>query len=332
MYLAREHIKGKTHYIIRQSYPSAGQFKSRDLFNLGTDPTRFINYPGGNSYYYDPVIEEALSNKGLELDHDDLDEIFFEFLDLEIQRVITAFDRGYRNRPHHPKAIETSDNPETHIFDRRRYHYLRFGHSNQRYILNVPDKVFIPLLHKSRDELEHYFGTQEGLLKHNEIGPYVATIFKLDAFRWTPDTNQPFQSQMDAFFIEKLCCLNSDKAFMAGAPEPDGLYQHLIKYAILYFDFNPLIQSLEQQILRDFINRHRIYRPPAKTRIQIKEAEALFGHDWKTLKGMDRASFSRLFRKLALKHHPDQGGDSDTFRRLSHYYKILAEKKPNGSP
>lgn len=59
MYLARKHINGKTHYSIRESYKNNGCFKSRDLFDLGADPTRYIVYPGGSSF------EEALSVMGI---------------------------------------------------------------------------------------------------------------------------------------------------------------------------------------------------------------------------------------------------------------------------
>ena len=61
MYLARQIIKHKTHYYIRASYPEGDCFKSRDLFDLGSDPTQFITYPGGHGYYYDEVIEETLA-------------------------------------------------------------------------------------------------------------------------------------------------------------------------------------------------------------------------------------------------------------------------------
>jgi hypothetical protein len=51
MYLAREIIKKRTHYYIRDTYQDGTQLKSRDVFDLGTDPSEYILYPGGNGYY-----------------------------------------------------------------------------------------------------------------------------------------------------------------------------------------------------------------------------------------------------------------------------------------
>lgn len=326
MYLARLRTKGDISYVIRQSYPSSGHFKYRDLFHLGTDPTRFIHYPGGNGYYFDPCIEEAFHRKGVDFSPDDLDAIFFEFLDPEIQRVITGFDRNYRHKSHQSHDSALSEASDIHPFDKRRFHYIRFGHSQQRHIHIVPDKIFQPLQRKSRDELEHYFESQERKLRYHEIGPYIATIFQLTAF--SPDSSQNIVAQLDTYFIDQLCQLNSDGVFLAGEPQPKGLFRHLIKYAIVYFDHTPMEHSARWQYVTDFINRHRIYRPPVKIQIKIKEAEQLFGYDWKDLKQMDRTTLTRLFRKLALKHHPDRGGNAETFRRLAKYYKALIQKKP----
>lgn len=51
MYLARKHINGKIYYSLRESYKDNAYYKSRDLIDLGVDPTRFIVYPGGTSFY-----------------------------------------------------------------------------------------------------------------------------------------------------------------------------------------------------------------------------------------------------------------------------------------
>jgi len=42
---------------------------------------------------------------------------------------------------------------------------------------------------------------------------------------------------------------------------------------------------------------------------------------------MDILSFSRIYRKLALKHHPDQGGNQETFVKLAKYYQGPVDKK-----
>ncbi|MGD9368763.1 MAG: hypothetical protein PVH87_23880 [Desulfobacteraceae bacterium] len=328
MYLARQCIDGKTHFIIRQSYLATDCFKSRDLFYLGTDPSRFISYPGGNSYYYDTCIEEALSQKGLNIQQDDLDPIFFEFLPPEIQRVIIGFDHGYRHRPNFSQKGELGKAPPIHDFDKRRFHYLRFGHSRQRNIHGLPEKVFRPLQNKSRDELEQYFLTEERRLRHHEKRLYVATIFRLTTFQPRADANQPLLVQLDGCFMDRLCRLNRDNLFLAGESKPKGLFEYLIKYVIIYFDFEPRHPNTDHIFISEFIRRHRRYRPIGKTKIKIKEIENLFGYEWKALKHMNRTKLARLFRRLALKHHPDQGGDGETFRRLTQYYRALLSRKP----
>ncbi len=328
MYLARLQTEEEIRYVIRHSYADKGHFKSRDLFDLGTDPTRFIHYPGGNSYYFDPVIEASIQEKGVELSSDDLDRLLFHFLDPEIQRVISGFDRGYRKRQGPLPSNQCQGQLPIHLFDKRRYHYLRFGHSSQRYIQNVPERHFSCLQNKSRDELEHYFETEERQLPYREVGPYVSTIFTLSGFNPQSGPGALLLPQLDRYFLDQLCQLNDDENFLAGTSTCRGLYPHLIRYALFWFDHEPARTDTEWQYIRDFINRHRIYRPPPKTAVQIKEAETLFGFDWKELKQMDGSKLSRLFRRLALKHHPDQGGDAGTFRRLSHYYEILMQKKP----
>lgn len=330
MYLARQRIDGKTHFIIRQSYPATDCFKSRDLFYLGTDPSRFISYTGGNGYYYDTCIEEALSQKGLNIRQDDLDPIFFEFLPPEIQRVIMGFDRGYRHRPNLSQKGEPGKAPPIHDFDKRRFHYLRFGHSQQRNIHRVPEKVFRLLQNKSRDELEQYFLTEERKLRHHEKGLYVATIFRLTEFQPRADTSQPLFVQLDGYFMDRLCRLNRDNLFLAGESKPKGLFEYLIRYVIIYFDFETRCIDPDHIFISEFMRRHRRYSPMGKTKIKIKEIENLFGHEWKALKRMNRTKLTRLFRRLALKHHPDQGGDGETFRRLTQYYRALLSRKPKG--
>lgn len=326
MYLADKKTNGKFSYIIRESLNSDSHYIHRDLFDLGEDPRRFIHYPGGKGYFYDARIEEALIRKGVKFDPDDLDQLFFEFLDPEIQRVIMGFDRGYRAQKKRPHQTVFKDSLPIHIFDKRRFHYLRFGHSQQRNIDNVPEKIFQSLRGKSRDELEHYFKSEERRLGRHEIGLYISTIFQLNDF--TTNNHHDLLTQTDAYFIDRLCRLNSDTHFLAGESKPHGLYEHLIKYTIIYFDFNPAQHNSHWQYIRDFINRHRAYRPPVKTMAEIKEAEVFFGHSWKDLKHMDRVTLTRVYRQSALKHHPDQGGSDDHFQRLTKYYKALLAKKP----
>ena len=324
MYLARQHIDRRIHYIIRQSVAGPGCMRSRDLFDLGTDPRRFIHYPGGNSYYFDSCIEESLGRQGVAVSQDDLDAIFFEFLAPETQRVITGFDRKAKRKQ--PPLLAEACRP-LHIFDKRRYHYLRFGGRGRQYIDRVPEKVFRLLLNKSRDELEQYFLTAERILREAERFNYISVIFELRRSVPVSPIDPAWSRQADAHFIDGLCSLNEDPYYTAGLPQFQGLYEHLVRYAIMYFDADTNRLFGRPDHVREFMNRHRTYVPPPKVRVKIRDAERLFGHTWKELQRMDRPALTRIYRRLALKHHPDHGGRGDDFRSLTAYYKALLSKK-----
>ncbi|MDY6851393.1 MAG: hypothetical protein SV487_04855, partial [Thermodesulfobacteriota bacterium] len=66
MYLATKRINGRNRFILRESYPDGGRVLSRDLFDLGGDPTDFIVYPGGNSFYFQDKLVENLTGQGVE--------------------------------------------------------------------------------------------------------------------------------------------------------------------------------------------------------------------------------------------------------------------------
>ena len=133
--------------------------------------------------------------------------------------------------------------------------------------------------------------------------------------------------QMDAFFISRLCRYNADARLWADEKDEDSLRDYLAKYAIMYFDYQAPHSSPWQAYVEDFIRRHRAYHPPRKVRIKTEEAGRLFGMPWKKLKTLDELSLSRLYRKLALKLHPDQGGDPELFRKLTNYYDVLSNKR-----
>ena len=75
------------------------------------------------------------------------------------------------------------------------------------------------------------------------------------------------------------------------------------------------------------MNRHRAYQPPQKVRLNMAEASRLFETPWENLRQMDGDTFTRLYRKQALKFHPDQGGSQETFVKLTKLYQNLMKKK-----
>jgi hypothetical protein len=326
MYMAKLKKMDKTHYVIRQSCLVQGRLISRDLIELGTDPGCFIVYVGGSGYYYADAVIDTLSEAGVHVDQEQLDHLFFDFLPPEIQRVIHGFDRGGRRSDPTALTANSESAAVPHSFDKRRYHYLRFGHSAQRHIHRVSEKIFHPLHAKSRDELEQYFLKEERRLAIHEQATYVSTIFDLGRFVPEPDSDNTLVEQMDTYFISRLCRLDADERFWAGLPSEGRLRDYLVKYAVIYFDLAAPRQSAWQAYVEDFINQRRAYHAPQKVRIKIEEAGRLFGLQWKVLKKLDKVALSRLYRRLALKHHPDKGGDPELFRRLTDYYKILKNK------
>lgn len=326
MYLAQSRINGRTHYTIRQSYAADGCMKSRDLYNLGPDPSRFIRYPGGNSYYIDSCISDALEEKGVD-DEEALDGLFFEFLRPEIQKIVSDFDRGRRR----DKGGGPWDGVDSvHDFDKRRYHYLRFGHSSQKFLNKVPQKIFGPLMHKSRDELEQYFRREEKTISWREKSTYLMVIFQLNSRQFSVADNADPWAALDRTFLRQLCRLNEDQNFLAGTDPSAGLHPCLVSYAIDYFDGATLQNGNPYATLWEFIGRHRRHVPPRKVRLKIEEAETLLGRPWKELKTMGRSELSKRYRKAAILHHPDQGGDPDTFRRLTGAYQALLNQRRRG--
>ncbi|MEX1350943.1 MAG: hypothetical protein AB1Z31_24775, partial [Desulfobacterales bacterium] len=91
LYLALEKFNGKARYFIRESYRQADRFLSRNLLDLGADPGSYIIYPGGNSFYIDQAVEDRLTDMGSTADPDELEDIFWPFVQPEIRRILEPF-------------------------------------------------------------------------------------------------------------------------------------------------------------------------------------------------------------------------------------------------
>ena len=135
MYLATNRKNRTASYMIRHSFLDGDIYKSRDLFDLGKDPARFIVYPGGNGFYIAPEVEDAIEKKGLPVSQDDLEIIFWDFIDPEIKRAMGGFRRSgaKQKRP---------VNGPVHIFDKRRLVYLKSASVDQRNMTAFPDTFF----------------------------------------------------------------------------------------------------------------------------------------------------------------------------------------------
>ncbi|MFH1675007.1 MAG: J domain-containing protein [Pseudomonadota bacterium] len=333
MYLARKRIKGRIHYLIRESYQDGKYLRSRDLFDLGVNPSRYIVYPGGNAYYINEVVEDSLHSFGVEPTSDELDDIFWRFLNPEIRRAVEHFRRrGTSRRAKLNRAEEEKVRTQVHLLDKRRMHYLKYGSMDQRRIVRTPPKLFGVLLEKSRDEIEQYFMEKERSLEPSELKTYVYVIFDLQRFfTETIATIMPQgldQRKVDEYFLNEICRLNSNRSFWAGINLEGRLHEYLIRYVIMYFDSEYGRGSFLDDYIRNFMNSRRFYRPPPKkSTVSLDEASAIFGVKQDSLKKMTRRGITRLYRRMAQKLHPDKGGDHEKFIKLTEAYQELLRGK-----
>lgn len=334
MYLAQTTVNGQTHYSIRESYLHQNQFLSRNLFDIGTDPGQYIVYPGGNSFYIHESIEEQLNDLDVYPKDDELEDIFWRFLDPTIRRALETFRNRQKNLNHRKgsKATDKATASKFHIFDQRRILYLRCGRTNQQNITCVPHKLFQVLTDKSRDEIEQMFIEMEKILAVREYKTYAYGIFNLQDFftQWFAKTSPKLldQKAVDEHFMEEICRLNSDTAFWGGMETGDSLNEYLVRYAVMYFDYDYAPKSFVEEYIRKFINSRRDYSPSFKSRkANLEEAGVLFKITPEELKKMTRKDLVRLYRRRIQKLHPDKGGDHDKFIKLTRVYHHLLKTK-----
>lgn len=334
MYLARQNIKGVTHYSIRESYRAGDHFLSRDLIDLGTDPAEHIIYPGGNAFYIDPAIEDRLDELDATFQDHELEDIFWRFLKPRIQRVLEHFRHREALSRKSQKTRKRSEKTEfsVHLFDKRRLHYLKFGRMEQGYLWRVPEKLFNVLRHKSRDEIEQLFLDMESRLNPREYKAYVYVIFNIQRFFSESFAKKRPQflklSDIDDHFIAEICKLNQDPDFWAGMPFANRLHEYLIRYILMYFDYDFAARSWVQDYMNNFINSRRDYQPPVRpASATLDEASLIFGKTKDALQAMNRQELIRIFRRKAMELHPDQGGDPEKFVKLTHAYELLLRTK-----
>lgn len=334
MYLALKTIKGKTRYFIRESYRDGACLRSRDLFDLGTDPVRYIIYPGGNAFYIDETVDDRLRTLSQDYSVDDLDEIFWRFLKPEIRVALEPYRHmgGISRRKRADKEKEKKARTEFHLFDKRRVHYLRFGYIDQGRIGRVSPKLFNKLINKSRDELEQYFMDMERALDRSEFKAYVYVIFDLQKyFTELIAKSMPQglnQNKVDQYFLEEICRLNSDSSFWSGMDTEGNLHEYLIRYVIMFFDSEYGMSSFLDDYLRDYINSKRGYVPPRRgASVILDEASSVFGLKKDALRKMSKKGLTRIYRQMAQKLHPDKGGEKEKFVKLSEAYNELLKSK-----
>jgi hypothetical protein len=332
MYLASVTEGGRRQYYIRESYLSGGVYRHRDLFALGRAPGRFIVYPGGNSFYVDETVEDAIRGRGIEASQEDLEAIFWPFVDPEIRYRLEPFRRQER-RLKDGRRVREAPRPESvHLFDKRRIHFLKFGQMEQRSLDHLPASAIRLLQERSRDEIEQSFMQMETALRPREIKSYCYVIFNLQQFftqrfaRAAPEGLD--QDEVDRHFVEALCTLDADASFWFGTPAAGRLHDYLVRYVLMFFDHDFGSRSPADDYLRDFMNRHREYRPPESVAVSMEEAGRIFGKSREVLKKMTRRELIRLYRRRAQELHPDKGGRHETFLSLTAaYHRLLRTKR-----
>lgn len=334
MYLARTYSNNRYRYVLRESFKTGGIYRHRDLFDLGSNPTDFIIYPGGNAYYIDEVIEDRLAALGIKKQADTLDDIFWPYVRSDIRRSVGAFrNRGNKKQSRRLSGIEEKKiHLRTHLFDKRRIHYLRTGRLDQRGLGRIPAHMLGWLQKKSRDEIEQAFMRQERILRTHELKTYLYVIFDLRRFFTTILADRAPEmldrDAMDDHFIREICRLNQSATFWGDPSHGKWLHRYLVRYLIIYFDCEFPSGRLLREELEAFINRHRAYQPLKTTkRVGLAQASKLFRVSKETLEMMSSTELTRLYRQLALKNHPDHGGDPDMFIRINEAYRSMIRTK-----
>jgi hypothetical protein len=331
MYLARQRIAGRCHYAIRESYRSGERLLFRELAELGTSPGSFIVYPGGNAFYVDPELEDALRAAGADPSPTELEAIFWPFVLPELRWKLEGFRRR-ENRARDRRAAASAGHPvAAHRFDRRRLMFLKTGRLGPGAEAALPASGLRALQGKSRDELEQGFIEMEDLLRPRELKAYVFAVFDLQqafAERFARESPEWLDSdRLDAVFGEALCALQDDPAFWAGMDAGGRLNDYLVRYAVMHFDHEFETRSPAESFVRDFINRHRAYRPPASVVASLQDMAEIFSENREALKQMSGRDLTRLYRRRAQELHPDKGGDHERFVRLSQAYVQLMRTK-----
>jgi DnaJ domain len=307
--------------------------------DLGSDPGAYIEYPGGNSFHVKESFLGRVQGMAERFSEDELESLLMPFMDPHIRRIVERFERPKESAK--PWRSLSSDEvleqqKELHSFDKRRFHYLRFGRVQMGDLDRRPFRFLQVLTEKSRDEIEAMMEQMELILKPHERRTYVYTAFHLqNHFHQLHTRNHPSAldpERVDEFFMEDMCRLNRDERFFNGVAPHDhqSLHPYLIKYLILYFDNDFVPGTFWNQTVKDFMWKHQFHRktkPHATPAVSHEAACRCLEISLDDFKKMDRQKLTRCYRLLAKKTHPDRGGESDRFVEIKAAYEVLLQMK-----
>ncbi|MDO5674484.1 MAG: hypothetical protein Q4G66_06170 [bacterium] len=336
MYLARkENGPNRYEFVLRESYRRGEYFACRDVARLGRDPGDYLVYSGNNAFHIDETLIQHLRAQGVSTPYAELEDLFFPYVDPQIRIHLEPFRMRGRNRnwKRADDSLRRRALEETHVFDRRRLHYLRLGRSSVQAVEKTP-ALYISLLDKSRDEIEQHILLQEQILQARDLHYYLFSIFDLQRhFQESYARSMPHaleQGKVDVFFLEELCSLAQDERFWLGYPvdlKKDALPYYLRRYLFMYFD---LIPEELPHWRASFSGRSRRFSSsgsgapgPDRQNLSRQDALAVFSLSAAELGNLDKKGLTRLYRKKAQEMHPDKGGDAEAFIRLTSAYEQL---------
>ncbi|WP_028583224.1 hypothetical protein [Desulfogranum mediterraneum] len=336
MYLAQKNSPRGMRYILRESFRQGEVFSSRDLLDLGHDPGRFIVYSGDISYQLDKELLASLAEQGVDGDDARLEELFFPFVDPYIRYKLEPFRHRHAYRRWQPMADEERLRvvESTHVFDRRRLHFLRFGQSTPE-TLDRSAPLYRVLLAKSRDEIEQLVLEREKELQPREYKNYLFTIFDLQRFFQSSLARHMVHAldpvKVDEFLLQEYCALDQSQAFWAGYERSQQVPWYLLRYLLMYFDQADeaeLLWSSRGQRFRRSRRASAQSPPPARPRMSLAKAAEIFGLSRGQLAAMGRKELTSLYRQKAHTMHPDKGGSHDQFVELTSAYDELLRARP----
>lgn len=330
MYLARKETGPRQHrYVLRESYRSNDVLYSRELADLGPDPGQCIVYTGESSFHIDEQFLRRLRDQGVNASDNELEDLLFPFLDPYIKNRLRPFRsrNKYRNWQPADEAVRRRALEETHVFDRRRIHFLRMGRTSVETVEKTT-AFYIVLLDKSRDEIEQLILEQEQSLPPRDYQSYLFTIFDLQQFfqesyaRSIPQALD--RDRLDTIFVQEICNVAADAEFWRGFAAQGRLPYPLVRYLIMYFDAAPT-DSVSWNNFGRRARPRRFQRPTATAagNISRNNAIAVLGITVEQLASMRKKDLTRIYRQKAHELHPDKGGDTELFIRLTAAYEAL---------
>jgi len=338
VYLAKQIKDAKISFVIRESYLDGTHWKSRDLAFLGQDPACWIHYPSEKAYYIDETIEDALSVKGIQPSQEELEEIFWPFLDPAVRKVIRRHSPRRSGRA--SKRVPSGDlddlQKEIHVFDKRRLYFLRYGAPDSGKMPSRPLRAYNRLLKKSRDEIEHIFEGMEAELRPHERRMYVYFVFNLQRAFSSPLAGRYPQAMdpdtMDEAFLAEVCRLQDDPSVFPAGEGVHGLDPALVRYVIMHFDNEFRASHPEWDYVQDFMRRHRRHRTllGRRPRLPLEEACKLMDISQEGFPRLSLRQLAQHYRRKALECHPDRGGYHEQFIKLTKAYKDLLARKLQG--